>query len=114
MTERTIATSDRLRAELAGVRRRGFAYDHEEHAPGTCSVAAPIVQANGEVLAALSMSVPAQRWEACRDAYTRLTVASACQIARTVAGGRSLGDEECEARLHRDPLVQPEPRAERR
>jgi DNA-binding IclR family transcriptional regulator len=114
MTERTIATSDRLRAELAGVRRRGFAYDHEEHARGTCSVAAPIVQANGEVLAALSMSVPAQRWEACRDAYTRLTVASACHIARTVAGGRRLGDDGCEARLHRDPRVRPEPRAELR
>ena len=114
MTERTIATSDSLREELAGVRRRGFAYDDQEHAPGACSVAAPIVHANGEVLAALSMSVPAQRWDASRDAYTRLTVASACHIARSVSGGRRLGDEECEARLDRDPVAPREPRAGRR
>ena len=98
MTERTIATGASLRAELAGVRRRGFAYDDQEHAPGTCSVAAPIVHANGEVLAALSMSVPAQRWDACRDAYTRVTVASACHIARSVANGRAALEEEPETR----------------
>ena len=65
------------------------------------------------MLAALSMSVPAQRWDASRDAYTRVTVASACHIARSVSGGRRL-DDECEARLDRDPVAPPEPRAGRR
>jgi DNA-binding IclR family transcriptional regulator len=54
-TPHTITDPDRLRACLAGVRRTGYAVTSEEMTLGSCSVAAPIRDSQGEVLAALSL-----------------------------------------------------------
>jgi IclR family KDG regulon transcriptional repressor len=85
MTDRTIVSVDKLRKELAAVRRRGFAYDYAEYAPDTCCVAAPIVHADGDVAAAVSISAPAHRWRARRDDYTRAIVAGASDVSRLVS-----------------------------
>jgi IclR family KDG regulon transcriptional repressor len=84
MTERSIVSSEKLRAELAGVRRRGFAHEDEEHAVGTCAVAAPILHARRDVIAAVSMSVPAQRWRRADSEYTRALVGAASCVSRLV------------------------------
>ena len=50
----TITDPERLRADLAEVRRTGLAYTVEEMSIGTCSVAAPVYGPGEEVVAALS------------------------------------------------------------
>jgi DNA-binding IclR family transcriptional regulator len=54
-TPHTITDPDRLRACLAEVRRSGYAVTSEEMTLGSCSVAAPVRDAKGGVLAALSL-----------------------------------------------------------
>ena len=58
MTPNTIATPTEYLAELARVAERGYAVDDEEHEEHIHCVAAPVRGARGEVLAAMSLSVP--------------------------------------------------------
>jgi IclR family transcriptional regulator, acetate operon repressor len=60
-TDKTITTEAALRADLAGVRSRGYAVTDEELEPGLIAVAAPIHGYDGAVVAALSVSAPATR-----------------------------------------------------
>jgi DNA-binding IclR family transcriptional regulator len=81
-TERTIADPERLRAELAAVRRRGYATALGEIEEGLNAVAAPIRDAGGHVVAAVSVSGPAYRVMAKRVAeLAAMTVAAAGQIS---------------------------------
>ncbi len=58
-TPRTITDPDRLFAELAGIRGRGYALDSEEDYVGVECVAVPIFDAGGDCVAAVSVSYPA-------------------------------------------------------
>jgi len=58
MTPNTITTPRAYLAELARVAERGYAVDDEEHEEHIHCVAAPIRDARGEVVAAMSLSVP--------------------------------------------------------
>lgn len=60
-TPKTIVKPQRLRAELALVRGRGYALDDEELEIGLRSAAAPIRDHRGEVVAAVSIAGPVQR-----------------------------------------------------
>ena len=55
-TLRTLDTPDKLRAELQVIRKRGHAFDDEEHEPGIICCAAPILTATGRVIGALSVT----------------------------------------------------------
>jgi DNA-binding IclR family transcriptional regulator len=57
-TPNTITTPEAFLAELAKVAEQGFAVDNAEHEDFIHCIAAPVRGANGEVLAAASMSVP--------------------------------------------------------
>lgn len=57
-TKRTICTASELKEELRATRRRGYAIDDEEGVTGLRCVAAPIFDASGHSVAALSMSAP--------------------------------------------------------
>lgn len=57
-TQHTIADHDRLDAELEASTRRGYATEVEELALGRACVAAPIRDASGGVVAAMSVSGP--------------------------------------------------------
>jgi DNA-binding IclR family transcriptional regulator len=57
-TENTILTPDAYLAELTTVATRGYAIDNSEHEDFIHCIAAPIRGARGEVLAAMSLSVP--------------------------------------------------------
>jgi IclR family transcriptional regulator, acetate operon repressor len=65
-TGRTITSRDGLQADLAEVRRRGYAVTNEELEPGLVAVAAPVYRDGAAVVAALSVSGPATRLTARR------------------------------------------------
>ncbi|HIE38373.1 MAG TPA: IclR family transcriptional regulator [Anaerolineae bacterium] len=60
-TNRTITDPVRLRGELARVRQQGYAVAQEELEEGLSAVAAPIVNHEGHVVAAISISGPSFR-----------------------------------------------------
>jgi DNA-binding IclR family transcriptional regulator len=60
-TDRTITTGEALAAELAAVRRDGYATAVAELEEGLVAVAAPVFDAAGACVAALSISGPAYR-----------------------------------------------------
>lgn len=55
-TPATVGTPDRLRAELAEIRARGYSFDREEHEPGIICVAHPILSRGDRVLGAISVT----------------------------------------------------------
>lgn len=59
-TKRTICSASELKEELKAIRLRGYAIDDEEGVAGLRCVAAPIFDASGVSVAALSMSAPLQ------------------------------------------------------
>jgi IclR family acetate operon transcriptional repressor len=60
-TPQTITSRTALRAELAGVRERGYAVTDAELEPGLVAVAAPVRRDGDSVVASLSVSGPASR-----------------------------------------------------
>lgn len=76
-TENTIVAPGRLRAELCRVRAQGHALDREETITGLCCVAAPVRDADGSVVAAVSLSTPTARFDRRADEYLRLVRAIA-------------------------------------
>ncbi len=81
LTPNTITSSDALKDELDRVRDRGYAYDREETVPNLSCVAAPIRDHTGEVVAAMSFSVPAYRFEQGEERYRVAIV----EVARAVS-----------------------------
>ncbi|MFE6622632.1 IclR family transcriptional regulator C-terminal domain-containing protein [Streptomyces sp. NPDC057740] len=61
LTARTITSPDALRAELARVRRQGYAIVDQELEEGLRSVAAPVREPDGEVVAGVNIAVHAGR-----------------------------------------------------
>ena len=58
---RTIATADALRAEIEKTRRRGYAVDDEELEEGLRCIAVPLLDAQRQPVAAVSVSGPSFR-----------------------------------------------------
>lgn len=69
MTEHTITDPERMRAELAEVRMRGYAIDDEEYAIGLRCVAVPILDHEGAVLGAMSVSGPSAHFTEGKICY---------------------------------------------
>jgi IclR family KDG regulon transcriptional repressor len=76
---------------LGQVAAQGFAYEEQEYLPGSCSVAAPIINQEAGVFASIGMSVPVDRWERGRLGYRRAVVSVASHLAR------------CSGQLQRSP-----------
>lgn len=60
-TPETLTTNGDLRAELEAIKKRGYAFDREEHEPGIICIAMPILTDGGRVLGALSVTGSTQR-----------------------------------------------------
>jgi IclR family transcriptional regulator, acetate operon repressor len=71
LTPVTIVDPERLGSELEAVRREGSATAVDELEVGLASLAAPVVGAGGDALAALSISGPTLRLDAARMAELR-------------------------------------------
>ncbi len=63
LTENTITSKRKLKKELIKINEDQFAIDREEFEKGLICVAIPVYNINGEVVAALSASGPAARFE---------------------------------------------------
>lgn len=61
MSPKTITNQDKLKADIAQIRHRGYAIDNEELSLGLRCVAAPVYNHTGKPTYALSVSGPAQR-----------------------------------------------------
>ncbi|AKS31945.1 IclR family transcriptional regulator [Mycolicibacterium goodii] len=87
-TECTVTSRTALDAELKMIRRRGVAFDRQEAVTGVVGVAAPILGPGSEVLAAVSMSGRAGRFNMGKmDAAVRTT---AIAVSRELAAARSI------------------------
>lgn len=77
-----------LERQVAGVRETGYAVSHGERELGASAVAAPVLAADGRVLAALSVSGPTSRFTAEQvTAYVGAVTAAAKEIGRVGLGG---------------------------
>jgi len=80
-----VATIERLKDELAEVRRRGYAIDDEENEAGARCVGAPILDHRGQCAGAISVSGSASRLTDERIAALAEQVRSAAAaISRTM------------------------------
>lgn len=61
-TERSITDADALRKVIDDIRSQGYALVDQELEPGLRSVAVPVRNPHGEVVAALNMGTQPQRW----------------------------------------------------
>lgn len=84
LTSNTITTPEALKVELARVAAQGYAYDMEEAVEELCCVAAPIRDHRGDVVAAMSLSVPAYRFQQAREQYRLAIVGAAKQISENL------------------------------
>ena len=78
-TPRTLTSVAALEHDLESVRRQGYAIDDEEHELGVACVATPILDADGQPLAAISVTGPAPRIDA--TALAGLLCAHAQQVS---------------------------------
>jgi IclR family transcriptional regulator, KDG regulon repressor len=82
-TPYTIADQATLRAQLVSIRSQGWAENVNESEIGTASIAAPIRDARGVVVAALSIAGPVQRLDGANlRRFTRPAVEAAAAISR--------------------------------
>jgi DNA-binding IclR family transcriptional regulator len=77
-TEHTLADKDRLYRALTRIRGNGYATDEQEYTVGVRCVAVPLRAQGGEVVAAMSVSAPAIRFDnpRCQRALALLLDAS--------------------------------------
>lgn len=97
-TGRTITDPVQLMAELANIRKRGFAFDDEEKTTGMRCIAAPIVNFYGEAVAGISISGPTNRLTAERIPRIGNLVCNAAQDL-----SRGLGARISETQSNGDP-----------
>ncbi|GAB3467537.1 IclR family transcriptional regulator [Actinophytocola sediminis] len=83
---RTVVAPGLLRQELAEIRQRGVATEHEESTVGITCVAAPVLGADGTAVAAVSITGWVNRLETAR--YAPAVRTAALGISRTLRGGR--------------------------
>ena len=82
-TPRTISSYLELKEHLSTVRRQGYAIDNAEHEEDILCVAAPIRDHLGEVIAAISLSIPTVRCDLLRiRSFAPLVCHYADQISR--------------------------------
>ena len=85
-TPRTLTDPSVLRAQLASVRSQGWAEDVGEHGTSIGAVAAPLLDAQHRIVAALSIAHFADRPPADRQAYREAAVRTAAEITTAIGG----------------------------
>ncbi|MFT6693794.1 MAG: IclR family KDG regulon transcriptional repressor [Neolewinella sp.] len=60
-TPATVTDPDKIRKKIREAAKRGFAVDHQESDVGMCCISAPLFNAEGTVVACITIAGPAQR-----------------------------------------------------
>jgi DNA-binding IclR family transcriptional regulator len=81
-TQNTITDEDELLQNLVRIRKQGYAYDLEEILPDLCCVGAPIYNHKGQVIAAVSMSIPAFRFRRSQTEFREAVMRTAKIISK--------------------------------
>lgn len=81
-TENTITDAKELLQSLEKIQKQGYAYDLEEILPDLCCVAAPIYNHTGQVVAAISMSLPAYRFKRSQNEFRDGVIRAAKKISK--------------------------------
>jgi len=84
-TPHTISCEQDFRAEIASVRRMGFATSREELMPGLASVAAPVLDAHGIAVAAISITGSADELGEHPDRQARLVLAATKRLSQVMS-----------------------------
>jgi DNA-binding IclR family transcriptional regulator len=84
VTGRTITAARAFEAQLAAIRRRGYAEEREEFVEGVCCVSAPVLF-DGALVAAFTVSAPAQRYGRHRSALRDAVLDAGASAARALA-----------------------------
>ncbi|WP_090733095.1 IclR family transcriptional regulator domain-containing protein [Azotobacter beijerinckii] len=84
-TSKTITSRKKLLEQLTEVRSRGWALDGEEHAVGVCGIGVFLSTGQSE-LYALSVAVPAARFEGNLDTYLAALFQCKVEIESLLAG----------------------------
>ena len=85
-TPHTLTNVDALLAEIARVRREGISRSTEERILGAAALAAPVLAADGSIVAALMIAGPVARMQASDQRNEALLVEAAAECTR-LAGG---------------------------
>lgn len=83
-TERSICNVDTLSAEIERVRKQGWARDNEEYNPGVGCIAAPVRDHEGQIIAAVTVSGPAERVEEQLDYIVAKVTTHAASISEEI------------------------------
>ena len=107
LTPSTITDRTALLAELAEIRSRGYAYDRGESTVGLQCIAAPVRDATGHIVAAMSVSVPAPRFTNDRIPYLCTAVLDgtrelSMRLGHTWSGSANRSTSETAARTARN------------
>ncbi len=82
-TDKTITDTDELRRQCAAIRECGYALSHGEWTADASGVAAPIVNQRGQMVAALTVSGPTQRFTEDKiEKFAQISIRTALQISR--------------------------------
>ncbi|WP_394232365.1 IclR family transcriptional regulator [Niallia oryzisoli] len=84
-TKYTITNPDELRAHLKEIREQGFAYSYEEFSEGVVTIAAPIFDYTGKVIASLSIVGPKQRINQQKvPSFSKKIISASLEISRNM------------------------------
>ena len=85
LTPNTITDSEKLFQELENIRIRGYAISHGERVPDVASIAAPVRDMEGEVVAAINISGPINRFnDEVLNKYTALVIKAAQDLSEAL------------------------------
>jgi IclR family acetate operon transcriptional repressor len=82
LTAKSVCDPQKLREQLQDVVKRGYVIDRGEFADDVNCLAAPVFSAEGEVVAALAISAPAQRFVRKEDQLISTVVQAASNASR--------------------------------
>jgi DNA-binding IclR family transcriptional regulator len=110
LTPYTLTEPDRLRDELATVRARGWAEAVNEREIGVASLAAPVRDASGAVVAAISIGAPITRFRAMpRKGLSRIVAEAGEAVSRRLGWSPEGAAPAATAPSAADPMTEAHP-----
>jgi len=84
-TGRAVTDLDRLISNMTEAQRRGYAVESGEARLEAASIAAPVIDAQGHCVAAVSLALPIARMQNCQDTLVSTVRAAATKLSQRLA-----------------------------